>query len=108
MKGRLSTAEAQQQLAMQAQIFANATYEVTETTMEAGAAMVTVTFKLKRGAAAHLGELQFLGNRLGVRSSIDHDIPCEARARRIGHGMTSCMGIDCPSDRIEGRMNILG
>ena len=49
MKERLSTAEAQQQLAMQAQFFANATYEVSETTMEADAARVTVIFKLKRG-----------------------------------------------------------
>ncbi len=49
LKERLSSAEAKQQLAMQARFFANATYEVTDTTKEADGATVTVTFEMKQG-----------------------------------------------------------
>lgn len=49
MKERLATAEAKQQLAMQARFFAGATYEVTESSKDDDQAEVTVTVELKQG-----------------------------------------------------------
>jgi len=49
MKKRLSTDAAREQLMMQAQFFANSTYEVTETTEDGDESTVTVTFAVKRG-----------------------------------------------------------
>lgn len=68
----------------------------------------TPLLELKRSAAADLGQLQLLRNRLRIGSTVNHDVPGQACTRRIVHGMTSCMGIDRPRNRIKGRMNLLG